>query len=570
MTIRQLLDDRLTTALHLAGAPDSSSAQVRPSARPEFGDYQANGVMAAAKQAKLNPRDLAAKILDNLDLSDVADKVEIAGPGFLNIHLKNNWLAEQLGSEKAFDLTPQKIVVDYSSPNLAKEMHVGHLRSTIIGDAMVRVLEWLGHQVIRQNHVGDWGTQFGMLLAHLADLKAQGDEISMQLHDLESFYRAAKLRFDAEPAFAQRARDMVVKLQSGDVECLALWHQFIEISLSHSEETYQHLGVSLNREHVKAESSYNPDLANIVSALQSKGLLTESDGAQCVFLDEFRKKDGSIDPIIIQKTGGGFLYATTDLAALRYRNDILKADRILYFVDVRQSLHFQQMFALARKAGFVDAHVLLEHMAFGTMLGEDGKPFKTRTGGTVRLADLLKEAEERAFSLVSDKSPELDEAERREIARKVGIGSVKYADLSKNRNSDYVFSWNAMLSLEGNTAPYLQYAYARIRSIFRKLGREAPEASIQLQESSERALALRLLQFDEVLLSVAKDGLPNQLCLYLYELAGNFMSFYEACPILKDDVPRDSRDSRLKLADLTAQTLKQGLGLLGIEVMERM
>ena len=570
MTIRQLLDDRLTTALHLAGAPDSSSAQVRPSARPEFGDYQANGVMAAAKQAKMNPRDLATKILENLDLNDVADKVEIAGPGFLNIHLKNNWLAEQLGSEKAFDLTPQKIVVDYSSPNLAKEMHVGHLRSTIIGDAMVRVLEWLCHQGIRQNHVGDWGTQFGMLLAHLADLKAQGDEISMQLHDLESFYRAAKLRFDAEPAFAQRARDMVVKLQSGDAECLALWKQFIEISLRHSEETYQHLGVSLKREHVKAESSYNPDLANIVSSLQTKGLLIESDGAQCVFLDEFRKKDGSIDPIIIQKTGGGFLYATTDLAALRYRNDILKADRILYFVDVRQSLHFQQMFALARKAGFVDEPVLLEHMAFGTMLGEDGKPFKTRTGGTVRLADLLKEAEERAFSLVSAKSPELNETERREIARKVGIGSVKYADLSKNRNSDYVFSWNAMLSLEGNTAPYLQYAYARIRSIFRKLGSEAPEASIQLQEASERALALRLLQLDEVLLSVAKDGLPNQLCLYLYELAGNFMSFYEACPILKDDVPSDIRNSRLKLADLTAQTLKQGLGLLGIEVMERM
>lgn len=570
MNIRQLLDQRLTAALHAAGAPVSTSAIIKPSTRPEFGDYQANGIMAAAKQLKMNPRDLAAKVLEQADLSELAAKVEMAGPGFLNIHLKTEWLASELPSNTQLDpVTPQTVVVDYSSPNLAKEMHVGHLRSTIIGDAVVRVLEFQGHKVIRQNHVGDWGTQFGMLLAHMADLKAQGGELSMQLVDLESFYRESKQRFDAEPAFAERAREYVVKLQSGDSECLALWQQFIDISLTHCEEAYQELDVSLTRQDVMAESAYNDDLANVVSDLQAEQLLTESDGAQCAFMEEFKNKDGSITPLIIQKTGGGYLYATTDLAAIRYRNKVLHADRVLYFVDVRQSLHFQQVYTLARKAGFAPETMSLEHMAFGTMLGEDGKPFKTRTGGTVKLADLLVEAKERAYQLVSARSPELSEDERREIAHTVGIGAVKYSDLSKNRTSDYVFSWDLMLSLDGNTAPYLQYAYARIQSIFRKAG-TVEQAAICLLETSERALGLKLLQFNEIVDSVGREGQPHHLCNYLYELAGSFMSFYEACPMLRADVPADIRASRLQLAQLTANTLKTGLGLLGIGVLERM
>ncbi|SDZ74841.1 arginyl-tRNA synthetase [Thiothrix caldifontis] len=587
MNIRQLLDDRITAALHTLGAPDTVTAIVKPSARPEFGDYQANGVMAAAKQLKTNPRELATRLLETLDLSDLADKLEVAGPGFINIHLKNTWLSEVLGGGRMqyaptedgrgvlHTPSSQTIVVDYSGPNLAKEMHVGHLRSTIIGDAVARVLEFQGHTVIRQNHVGDWGTQFGMLIAHMVSIAGQNGGVSSvepQLADLETFYREAKRRFDAEPAFADAARNYVVKLQAGDAECHVLWQQFIDISLHHCEEVYERLGVSLTRADVMPESAYNADLPNIVSDLQEQGLLVEDQGAQCAFLDEFKNKDGSITPIIVQKTGGGYLYATTDLAALRYRSGVLNIDRALYFTDARQALHFQQVFLLARKAGFVREGVSLEHMPFGNMLGEDGKPFKTRTGGTVKLVDLLVEAEERAFTLVTDKNPELADAERHEIARTVGIGAVKYADLSKNRNSDYIFNWETMLSFEGNTAPYLQYAYARIKSIFRRAGVDAEviSSSISLHEVAERALAMKLLQFTEATDSVAKEGLPNHLCTYLYELAGNFMSFYEACPILKEGVAEEVRASRLHLANLTAQTLQTGLGLLGIGVLERM
>lgn len=574
MNIRQLLDERITVALHALGAPATVSAIVKPSARPEFGDYQANGVMAAAKQLKTNPRELANRLLESLDLSDMASKVEIAGPGFINIHLNEAWLAQKVATASATASSnpePQTVVVDYSSPNLAKEMHVGHLRSSIIGDAVARVLAWQGHQVIRQNHVGDWGTQFGMLIAHMESLQAQSGELSMQLADLEGFYRAAKRRFDDEPDFAETARNYVVKLQSGDAKCLALWQQFIDISLQHCEEAYQRLGVQLTRENVQAESTYNDDLAPVIADLQAAGLVREDQGAQCVFLDEFKNKDDSITPIIVQKSDGGYLYATTDLAAIRYRSNVLQADRVLYFTDVRQSLHFKQIFTLAYKAGFAPASLSLEHMPFGTMLGEDGKPFKTRTGGTVKLVDLLNEAEERAFALVSSKNPDLDEAERHVIAKKVGIGAVKYADLSKNRSSDYMFSWESMLSFEGNTAPYLQYAYTRIQSIFRKVeGSVAESAPLQLHEAAERTLAVKLLQFIEATDAVARDGMPNHLCMYLYELAGNFMSFYEACPILKEGVAPEVRESRLQLAKQTANTLQTGLDLLGIEVMERM
>ena len=577
MNIRQLLEVRIQQAMEAAGAAKDSPAVIKPSGRPEFGDYQANGVMGAAKKLKMNPRELATKVVDALDISDLADKVEIAGPGFINIHLSNAWLSAQadttLKSERlniATSVAPQNIVIDYSGPNLAKEMHVGHLRSTIIGDTVTRTLSFLGHNVIPQNHVGDWGTQFGMLLAHMNSLLESGDEVSMQLADLETFYRAAKTRFDDEEGFAETARDYVVRLQSGDKECYALWQQFIDVSLKHCDAVYERLNVLLTRDDVMPESAYNDVLPNVITDLDKAGLLTEDNGAQCVFLEEFKGKDDTILPAIVQKSDGGYLYATSDLAALRYRHETLKADRMLYFVDARQSTHLAQVYAISKKSGFVPESTSLEHMAFGTMMGKDGKPFKTRTGGVVKLVDLLDEAVQRAFDLVTEKNPDLDEASRREIASFVGMGAVKYADLSKNRTSDYIFNWDTMLSFEGNTAPYLQYAHARIQSVFAKAGEVDTAATINVTEPAEHQLAMTLLRFSESLELVEKDGTPNTLCNYLFELAGNFMTFYEACPILKDDVAADTRASRLQLAQLTANTLKTGLGLMGIVAPERM
>lgn len=573
MNIAQLLDSRFQAAFNLVGLPDGTPAVIKPSSRPEFGHYQVNGIMGAAKKQKMNPRELATKVLNVVDLSRLASKMEVAGPGFINIHLDMDWLANEvhclLGHQRLNIpkvKTPQTVVADYSGPNLAKEMHVGHLRSTIIGDAVVRVLGFLGHTVIPQNHVGDWGTQFGMLIAHMLDQDT--DQLGVQLADLETFYREAKVRFDDEPAFTEKARDYVVKLQSGDATCLEHWQQFINVSLQHCEDVYQRLGVLLTREDVKPESAYNDDLANVITDLQQTGLLQEDQGAQVVFLDEFKGKDDKPFAVIVQKSNGGYLYATTDLAALRYRHQALKANRGIYFVDARQNLHLESVFLIAKKAGFVPETMQLQHFAFGTMMGEDGKPFKTRTGGTVKLVDLLDEAEQRAFDLVTAKNPELDEQERRDIARKAGIGAVKYADLSKNRTSDYIFSWENMLSFEGNTAPYLQYAYARIKSIFRKAGVMDSKQGVILAEAAEQQLAIKLLQLEEILLVVGRDGTPNLLCNYLYELSGNFMSFYESCPILKAE--DDVKNSRLQLAQATAETLKTGLGLLGIQVMDRM
>ena len=575
MNIRQLLEQRVSMALVSAGAEKGTSAVIKQSNKTEFGQYQANGVMAVAKILQMNPRALAGKVLATVELSDIADKVEIAGPGFLNIHLKPEWLSQQLEATlqaKQLNITqvknPQTVVIDYSGPNLAKEMHVGHLRSTIIGDAIVRVLRFIGHTVIPQNHVGDWGTQFGMLIAQLQSLQTSEQELSMQLSDLEGFYRKAKKRFDTEPDFAETARHNVVKLQAGDKACLVLWQQFIDISLQHCEDVYQRLNVLLTRDDVMPESSYNDDLSHVISDLNKAGLLTEDQGAQCVFLEELKGKDGAILPAIVQKSNGGYLYATTDLAALRYRHKQLHANRILYFVDARQSLHLNQVFNIAKKANFIPQETQLEHMAFGTMMGKNGRPFATRDGGTVKLIDLLIEAEQRALELVNEKNPDLDETERQLVAQTVGIGAVKYADLSKNRSSDYIFNWDTMLSFEGNTAPYLQYAYARIQSIFRKASDINEQADLILLAPAEKQLAVKLLQLEEAIEIVAKDGTPNILCNYLFELAGNFMTFYEACPILiaKNDI----KNSRLKLAKLTAKTLATGLNLLGIKTLERM
>ena len=575
MNAKEELEKHIVAALDRAGAPTGTPALVGPATRPEFGDYQANGVMAVAKQLQTNPRELAARVIEELDLSELADSVEIAGPGFINIALRGDWLAARLDEMLADErlgvpevAAPQKVVIDYSHPNLAKEMHVGHLRSTIIGDAIVRVLEFLGHEAVRHNHVGDWGTQFGMLIAYLD--QQQDDDVTAELADLEVFYQSARKCFDADETFADLAREYVVKLQSGDTHVRAVWQRFIDESLRHCEEVYERLGVTLARTDVRAESTYNDDLPAVIEDLRAQGLLKESKGAQCIFLDEFKNKNGEITPVIVQKSDGGYLYATTDLSAVRYRVGAVGAKRVLYIVDARQKLHLQQVFAVAQVAGYAPDSVALEHYPFGTMLGENHKPFKTRTGGTVKLMELLQEAEDRAFALVGEKNPDLSEDERRKIAQVVGIGSVKYADLSLNRETDYVFSWDKMLSLDGNTAPYLQYSYARVKSLFRRAGidEDSLAAAIIIAEKAEKTLAAKLLQFGEVVEVVARDGYPNLLCNYLYELAEAFMKFYENCPVLRADEP--VRSSRLQLARLTARTIRKGLSLLGIETVERM
>ena len=577
-----LIDSALDTLIaeEILPADAKRPAQIDRTKDKSHGDFATNIALMLAKPAGMKPRDLAEKLIAALPADNAVAKVEIAGPGFINFFQADDWLTglldQALADEHLGVARPaqaQTVVVDYSSPNLAKEMHVGHLRSSIIGDAVVRTLEFLGHKVVRQNHVGDWGTQFGMLLAYLEEQKSEESdtELSRELGDLEGFYRAAKQRFDESVDFATRARSLVVKLQAGDEDCLALWREFNSVSLSHCQAVYDRLGVSLTPADVRGESAYNDDLAQVVSDLDARGLLSEDQGAQCVFMDEFKNKEGAPLPVIVQKADGGYLYATTDLAALRYRAGTLHADRMLYFVDQRQALHFQQMFSLAKRAGFVPEETELEHMGFGTMNGPDGRPFKTRDGGTVKLIDLLDEAEERAYTLVKDKNPELDDQDLRTIAHAVGIGAVKYADLSKNRSSDYIFNFEQMLSFEGNTAPYLLYAYTRVASVFRKAGLDMADVNgdFLLQEEAEQALAARLVQFGEVLESVAEKGLPHLLCSYLYDVAGLFSTFYEHCPILSGD-NEALKQSRLKLAALTARTLKQGMELLGLSPLERM
>ncbi|MGJ8690752.1 MAG: arginine--tRNA ligase [Gammaproteobacteria bacterium] len=575
--IKHTLEGLLSAAIDQATGLNGCQGNVIYATRPEFGDYQANGVMAVAKKVKTNPRELAAKVLAAIPENTLIARAEIAGPGFINLFLTDDYLThwgEHYGQSEQ-DLiepvtSPLRVVVDYSSPNLAKEMHVGHLRGTIIGDSLVRVLEASGHEVIRQNHVGDWGTQFGMLIAHMESLRSENAQVSVELSDLETFYRAAKQRFDNEPGFAEIARGYVVKLQSGDADCLTAWQSFIDTSLGHCESVYAHLGVTLSRKDLKPESFYNPQLKQIITTLDDKGLLSVSEGAKCVFLDEFTGKEGAPLPTIVQKSDGGFLYATTDLAAIEYRASTLKADRVLYVVDARQSLHFQQVFAIARKAQMVPESCSLEHISYGMMMGEDGKPFKTRSGDNVKLIDLLDESVRRAHAIVSEKNPSLDESARAKIAEVVGISAVKYSDLSKNRTSDYVFDWGTMLSFEGNTAPYMLYAFARIKSILRKQSTsdQTSASTIKITADEERRLLLKNLQFQETILVVAQEGYPNYLCSYLFELAGIFMRFYEACPVLKAE--QDVRESRLQLVALTAKTLEKGLTLLGLETLEQM
>ena len=566
MKLKQQIKQYIADALAKASI-EVDSINVTEATRPEFGDYQFNGIMPLAKKLKRNPREIAADVVDKMDIRGLIKKAEVAGPGFINLWLSDDWLASKtgeivsdprIGVEKKPD--PIKVVVDYSSPNMAKQMHVGHLRSTIIGDTLSNLLSFLGDEVVRQNHIGDWGTQFGMLIAYLEEIGEHGG--SENLKDLEQFYKDAKKRFDEDEDFADKAREYVVKIQSGDPHCLKLWQKFIDISLGHCEEIYEKLGVGLGRGEVRAESFYNDKLPKVVELLERNGHIRISEGAKCVFL-----KDEEI-PVIVQKGDGGYLYATTDLAALWFRSEVLGAKRISYVVDARQAGHFKQIFRVAKESGLVGDDVLLEHISFGTMMDKGGRPFKTRDGGTVKLVDLLDEAVLRAKESIKSKD-EYEPAELEVLARIVGIGAVKYADLSINRESNYIFDWDKMLSLDGNTSLYQQYAYARIRSIFRKYEGEIGNEII-IGNEIEHRMALLLLRFEDVLEKAAGDAMPHQITSYLYDVATLFMRFYEQNPILKEGVSEEIRQSRLALSSLTADVIRQGLSILGIGVVDRL
>jgi arginyl-tRNA synthetase len=546
----------------------------------DHADFQANGALGLAKRLGRKPRDVAEAVVAAAVLDDVCAAVEVSGPGFINLTLSDAFLADQIGAfalDARFGVPvadpPETVVVDYSAPNVAKEMHVGHLRSTIIGDALVRLLEFCGHAVVRENHVGDWGTPFGMLIEHLLDLGEENAVEELSVGDLNAFYRQARASFDADDAFQERSRRRVVLLQSGDDETLRLWHVLVAQSVRYFDEVYAKLDVLLTDDDVVGESFYNPMLADVVRELDERGLIVESDGALCVFPPGFTNRQGDPLPLIVQKSDEGYGYAATDLAAIRDRVRRLGADRVLYVVGAPQAQHFAMCFATAASAGWVADPGALEHVAFGSVLDADRKMFRTRAGDTVKLADLLDEAVARADAAVAARDPELPEAQRAAVARMLGIGAVKFADLSTDRVKDYVFDWDRMLAFEGSTGPYLQYAHARIRSIFRRLdpGDDGvwSGAPIGLQEPAERALVLVLLGFPDALAASLEAWAPSRLCAYLYDLASAFTTFYETCPVLK--APTDElRHSRLRLADATARALAQGLALLGIAAPDQM
>jgi arginyl-tRNA synthetase len=573
-TVLSQLDQKFRAAIKAAFDLDADPI-LASSQNEKFGDYQSNAAMGLAKilakktGQKSNPRAIAEQIKAKLDLGEMASEITIAGPGFINVRLSPQWVAKQLSApliEKAAN--PQRIVVDYSGPNIAKEMHVGNLRSTIIGDAMSRILEAQGHQIIRQNHIGDWGTQFGMLIAKLK-IELPGDSwcdttkpTEAYLKDLEDFYQTAKKQFDEDPNFAAQARRNVAALQSGEIDAKRFWAFIVAQTRIQYQAIYDRLGVKLTPTDERGESSYNNELASVVAELKSKNIAVESQGAVVVPVPGYES------PLIIQKSDGGYLYGTTDLAAIRYRMQDLHAQRIVYTHDSRQQQHFAQVFWTAEKAGWAAPGTLF-YAPFGTMLGEDGKPFRTRTGGTVKLKELLDEAEERALKVVTEKNPELPEDRRKAIAHAVGIGGVKYSDLAKDRISDYHFSFDKMLALDGNTAPYLQYAHARICSIRRKdAGQAQANAPIHLQSPFESALAKHILRFGEIVELSARELKPHHLCTYLYDLATRFSAFYENCPVLQSEPT--VRESRLALCKLTAKALETGLDLLGIEHPEQM
>jgi len=562
MKIKLQLSKIIEDALKSADI-EADDIVISDTTKPEFGDYQYNGIMKLAKSLKKNPRQIAMDVVEHIDTTGMVEKVEVAGPGFINIWLNDTWLSTEVTSildDKRVGVgyvdTPKKVVVDYSGPNMAKQMHVGHLRSTIIGDTLATLLEFLGDDVIRQNHIGDWGTQFGMLIAYLEEQGADGNKTELQ--DLEQFYKDAKVRFDESEEFADKAREYVVKIQGGDAYCLTLWKSFISTSLGHCEEVYKMLNVNLTREDVRAESFYNDQLEQVITTLKEKGISTTSNGAECVFLN------GDETPIIVQKSDGGFLYATTDLAALNFRDKELNAERICYVVDARQGQHFKQVFSIAKQAEMVGENVALEHIGFGTMMNKNGKPFKTRDGGTIKLVDLLEEAISRAKDAIKDRDVHSMEA-LDAVAKSIGIGAVKYADLSISRESNYIFDLEKMISFEGNTSLYMQYAYARIQSILRKHNADIV-GDIVLGDEVEHRLGLMLLKFEDTLTKTAIDATPHTLTSYLYDVVTLFMKFYELNPILKDGIDEKTKMSRLQLAKLTASV---GLNILGIEVVDK-
>jgi arginyl-tRNA synthetase len=582
-----LLTERFRTAIAEALGEATTEASGDPALRrSDRADIQANAAMALAKRVGRAPHELATAIVQHLDAADLCARVEIAGPGFINVWLRDDALTRllvEVGSHDAVLLPPaddpERVVIDYSSPNVAKEMHVGHLRSTILGDALARILEARGHEVVRQNHLGDWGTPFGMLLEHLVDAAPGGafgsgpalavTEPPVHVEDLDSFYRAAREKFDADAAFAARARRRVVLLQAGDHATMALWRRLVAESRRYLAAAYRRLGITLRDSDIAGESFYDPRLAAVVAELQGLGLASESAGALCVFPPGFTSKDGGALPLIVRKQDGGYGYATTDLAAIRYRTKELGVHRILYVVGAPQSQHLAMIFAAAKMAGWLVPPVRAEHVAFGSVLGTDKKMFKTRAGDTVKLMGLVDEAEERALKVVAAKNPELDDATRRAVARAVGTGAVKYADLANDRIKDYVFDWDRMLAFEGNTAPYLMYAHARIRAIFRKAGETADMQALRIEAPFERALALDLLGFSRVVAEVEQTLEPHRLCGYLFGVATSFSTFYEACPVVKA-ASAEQRRSRLALCELTARTLARGLSLLGIDAPDRM
>jgi arginyl-tRNA synthetase len=570
------LGARVAAAVHAAYGLEITAEQalIRPAAPGRRADYQSNAAMTLAKRLGRSSVKVAEAIVDHLDASGLEGRPEVAGPGFINITFDTAFLGSHvaaLAADARLGLPEapvrRRVVIDYSSPNMAKEMHVGHLRSTIIGDALVRLLEHLGHEVIRQSHLGDWGTPFGMLVEHLVDEGWNGGGHTVA--DLTAFYADARRKFDADEDFAERARKRVVALQAGDPDTLALWRELLEESKRHIEQVYAMLGVRLTREDYRGESTYNPLLADVAAELESQGLARISDAALCMFPTGFIGRDGEPLPLIVRKRDGGYGYAATDLATIRHRAQDLKGDYLIYVVGAPQKLHFEMIFTAARQAGWLPEDATAVHVPFGSVLGEDGRMLRTRAGATLKLTDLLGEGIDRAAAIVAERS-ELDTAEQARIAQAVGIGAVKYADLSSDREKDYVFDWDRMLAMDGNTAVYLQYAHARIRSVLRKAGYQpTPGPSLLLREPAERALAFKLSQFPAAVQAGAEHLDPHRLCTYLYELAVAFSGFYENCPVIAAGSD-DLRDSRLRLCEYTARVLAQGLHLLGIEAPERL
>lgn len=571
----QLLTDRLASAFaEVAGEP--TDPMVRPS---EHADFQANGALPLAKKLRRPPREIAAAILNVAEIDDLVATVEIAGPGFLNLTLADSALSklveemaadDRLGVPRSTD--PGTVLVDYSGPNVAKELHVGHLRSTVIGDAVARLFEYFGDAVIRQNHLGDWGTQFGMLIQHLVEIGADPAADGFTLGDLNEFYQAARVKFDSDEAFADRARRRVVLLQSGDEETLALWRLFMAETERHFQAVYDTFDITLRPDHNVGESAYNDQLASVVSELTELGLAVESDGALCVFPEGFTGRDSKPFPLIVRKSDGGYNYDTTDLAAIRHRVRDLGATRLIYITDSGQKLHFHLVFQAAREAGWLRDPIRAEHFGFGLILGPDRKRLRTRSGNDPKLVDLLDEAVGRARQVVAEKSPHLEVAEREAVARAVGVGAIKYADLSSDRIKDYVFDLDQMVSFDGNTAPYLQYAHARVQSVFRR-GEIDPATlkgtEVLLADPAEHRLALRLGEFDGVLHKAADGVELHRICGYLFDLASAFTAFYEHCPVLRAEDEK-TRASRLVLCDVTGRVLATGLSLLGIAAPDRM